>query len=86
MQGCAATVQHCLDTKDVGSTGNLWRHTQMCWGTAVVDAADSAANVDEVCKAIIPNILKDGSISMAFKLKKGTTTYSHHQHTWEQMK
>ena len=48
----------------------------MCWGTAVVDAADSAANADEVRKAIIPNILKDGSISMAFKFKKGTTTYS----------
>ena len=85
-RGCAAMVRHYLDTKDVGSTGNLQRHARMCWGTAVVDAADSAANADEVRKAIIPNILKDGSISMAFKLKKGTTTYSHHQHTREQTK
>jgi len=51
-----------------------------------VDAADNAASADEVHKAIIPNILKDGSISVAFKLKKGTTTYSHHQHTHEQTK
>ena len=58
----------------------------MCWGTAVVDTADSAANADEVRKAIIPNILKNRSISMAFKLKKRMTTYSHHQHTREQTK
>ena len=85
-RGCATRVRRYLDTKDAGSTGNLRKHARSCWGTAAVNAADSAANADEVRKVIIPNILKDGSISVAFKLKKGTATYSHHQHTHEETK
>ncbi|KIM70400.1 hypothetical protein SCLCIDRAFT_100751 [Scleroderma citrinum Foug A] len=85
-QGCAGRVRRYLDTKDAGSTGNLRKHARSCWGVAVVNAADSAASADEVHKVIIPNILKDGSIAVAFKLKKGATTYSHHQHTREETK
>ena len=85
-QGCAATVRHYLDKKDAGATGNLHKHAKVCWGGAAMDAADNAASADEACKAIIPNILKDGSIAVAYKLKKGTTTYSHCQHTHEQTK
>ena len=85
-RGCAATVRHYLDKKDAGSTGNLCKHAKACWGGAAVDAADNAASADEVCKAIILNILKDGSIAVAYKLKKGMTTYSHRQHTREQTK
>ena len=85
-QGCAATVRRYLNKKDAGSTGNLRKHAKACWGGAAVDAADNAASADEVHKAIIPNILKDGSIAVAYKLKKGTTTYSHRQHTREQTK
>ena len=84
--GCAATVRRYLDKKDAGSTGNLRKHAKACWGSAAVDAADNAASADEVHKAIILNILKDGSIAVAYKLKKGTTTYSHRQHTCEQTK
>ncbi|KIM56424.1 hypothetical protein SCLCIDRAFT_132771, partial [Scleroderma citrinum Foug A] len=84
--GCAAKVRCYLDTKDTGSTGNLRKHAQSCWGIAVVNAAYNAASADEVRKAIILNVLKDGTISVAFKLKKGLTTYSHHQHTREQTK
>ena len=51
-----------------------------------MDAADNATSADEVRKAIIPNVLKDGSIAVAYKLKNGTTTYSHRQHTREQTK
>ena len=85
-RGCAGRVRRYLDTKDAGSTGNLRKHARSCWGIAVVNAADSAASADEVRKVIIPNILKDGSIAVAFKLKKGATTYSHHQHTREETK
>ena len=79
-------MRHYLNKKDAGSTGNLRKHAKACWGSAAVDAADNAASVDEVHKAIIPNILKDGSIAVAYKLKKGMTTYSHRQHTREQTK
>ena len=72
--------------KDTGSTGNLQKHVWSCWGIAVVDAAYNAASADEVQNAIILNALKNGTISVAFKLKKGSTTYSHHQHTCEQTK
>lgn len=74
------------DTKDAGLTRNLWKHVQTCWGIGVVNAADTAADANEVLQKIIPNVLKDRLITMSFKLKKGKTTYFHHMHTPGQTK
>ena len=57
-----------------------------CWGIGVVNAADTAADANEVLQKIIPNVLKDRLITMSFKLKKGKTTYFHHMHTPGQTK
>ena len=85
--GCKGTVRHYLDTKDAGSTGNLRRHAKLCWGTDVVKAADKARNVDNVRTKIRPGLLKDGSITTAFKRKgNGQVTYSHCQHTCQEIK
>ncbi|KIM61366.1 hypothetical protein SCLCIDRAFT_122127 [Scleroderma citrinum Foug A] len=84
--GCMTCMRRFLDTKDAGLTRNLQKHVQTCWGIGVVNAADTAADANEVLQKIIPNILKDGSITMSFKLKKGKTTYSHHAHTPGQTK
>ena len=85
--GCKGTVRRYLDTKDAGSTGNLRRHAKLCWGIDVVSAADDAKNADEVRMSICPGLLRDGSITTAFKRKgKGKVTYSHRQHTRQETK
>ncbi|KIM51314.1 hypothetical protein SCLCIDRAFT_143510, partial [Scleroderma citrinum Foug A] len=86
-RGCKGTVRRYLDTKDAGSTGNLRRHARSCWGADVVKAADDARNVDDVRTKIWPGLLKDGSITTAFKRKgNGQVTYSHRQHTRQETK
>ena len=76
-----------LDTKDSHSTLNLCKHAKSCWGNEVVSAADDAKNAEEVRTKIVPNYLQDGSITAAFKKKgKGNITYSHRQHTHQEMK
>ena len=51
----------------------------------MVKAVDSAVDAEEVCKKIVPNILKDGSITEAFETKKrGKATHSARPHTHEQ--
>lgn len=86
-RGCKGTVRRYLDTKDAGSTGNLRRHAKSCWGIDVVSAADDAKNADEVRMSIRPGLLRDGSITTAFKRKgKGKVTYSHRQHTHQETK
>ena len=76
-----------LDTKDCRSTSNLRKHAKSCWGEEVVKAADDARNADEVCTKIVPNYLRDGSITAAFERKgKGNIMYSHRQHTRQETK
>lgn len=77
-KGCKVIVRRFLDTKNARSTGNMRKHVIACscWGKAVLDAADSAANADEVRTKIVDGILKNGSITEAFKRKgKGKRTY-----------
>ena len=86
-RGCKAKVHRFLDTKDSRSTSNLHKHAKSCWGNEVVSAADDAKNAEEVRTKIVPNYLQDGSITAAFEKKgKGNITYSHHQHTRQEMK
>ena len=77
-KGCKATIRQFLDTKDACSTGNMRKHVRACscWGEAALTAADSVANADEVHTKIVGGILKNGSITEAFKRKgKGKRTY-----------
>ena len=62
-------AQHYLDTKDAVLTSNLQKHAKACWGEAVVKTVDTALDAEEVCKKIVPNVLKDGSITAAFERK-----------------
>jgi hypothetical protein len=85
--GCMARIRRYLDTKDAKSTGNLRKHVKSCRSEEVLQAADSVANADDVRQKIIPNILKNGTITDAFKIKtRGKGTYSHRPHTREQTK
>ncbi|KIO05644.1 hypothetical protein M404DRAFT_140945 [Pisolithus tinctorius Marx 270] len=83
MCSCRATVHQYLDTKDKHSTGNMHKHIKLCWGEEALSAADKVTTVDKVCKMIVKNILRDGSITALFERSgKGKVTYSHRQHTW----
>ncbi len=85
-RGCMASVRRYLDKKDAKSTGNLRKHAKACWGSNIIDAADSAINPDEVLE-IISSVLKGGSIAGAHKIKskgRDSDTYSPHPHTREQ--
>jgi hypothetical protein len=58
-----------------------------CWSKEVLQVADSVANADDIRQKIIPNILKNGTITDAFKIKtRGKGTYSYRPHTREQTK
>ncbi|KAG1748008.1 uncharacterized protein EDB91DRAFT_1235851 [Suillus paluster] len=69
------------------STGNMWKHVKLCWGDAVLKAADDAKDASEVHTKIVLGILRDGSITVSFECKgKGKVTYSYHQHTCTETK
>jgi hypothetical protein len=79
-KGCKTTIRRFLDTKDARSTGNMRKHVRTCWGLAALEAADSAANADDVRTKIVRGILRDGSITDAFERKgQGKITYSNRQ-------
>ncbi|KAH0826877.1 hypothetical protein J3R83DRAFT_4420 [Lanmaoa asiatica] len=85
--GCKKTICQFLDTSGVRSMSNLQKHVKSCWGQQVLEAANDAKDADEVQTKIVPNILWDGSITMAFERKgKGKLTYSHQQHTQQETK
>ena len=78
-----------MDTKDARSTSNMRKHVKSChgWGKAVLDAADSAKNAEEVREKIVKGILRDGSITEAFERKSnGKPTYSNRPHTRTEVK
>ncbi|KAG1836176.1 hypothetical protein DFJ58DRAFT_669914, partial [Suillus subalutaceus] len=81
-KGCKTTVKRYLDKGDARSTGNMRKHTCLCWGDDVLQAADQAKDADEVQKKIVGSVLRNGSITASFERKgKGKVTYSHRQHT-----
>ena len=51
----------------------------------MVKAVDTAIDAEEVCKKVVPNILKDRSIMTIFETKsRGKGTYSARPHTCKQ--
>ena len=86
-KGCKTTIHRFLDTKDSRSTGNMHKHVKTCWGLPALEAADSAANADDVHMKIVPGILHDGSITVAFERKgKGKIPSSNRPHTCQEIK
>jgi hypothetical protein len=80
-KGCTTSIRRFLDQKDA-STGNMRRHAKNCWGEETLKLADTAKNHQEVRDKIAGAILRDGSVTAAFKRKgKEKVTYSHRQHT-----
>ena len=78
---CSVKIQRFLDTKDSRSTGNLRKHIKSCWGIDVMDAADDAKDTNEVRTKIVNGILRNGTITKAFKRKGKESTYSNRPHT-----
>ena len=67
-------IRRFLDTKDKGSTGNLSRYAERCWGEQVVKDAKKS-DIESVRKAV--STQRDGTITAAFKAKgHGVVTYS----------
>lgn len=67
-------VRRFLDTKDRGSTGNMKRHAERCFGIETVKKG-AGSDIDGVRKGLA--LKKDGSIVAAFDPKgKGVVTYS----------
>ena len=75
--GCKVTVQWFINTRDAGSTSNMWKHVKICWGEDALGTADKAKDVNEAWTKIVHGILQDGSITTAFEQKdKQNATYS----------
>ena len=86
-KGCKTTIHCFLDTKDSQSTGNMCKHVKTCWGLPALEVADSAANTDDVHMKIVPGILCNGSITVAFERKgKWKIPYSNCPHTHQEIK
>ena len=88
-KNCKVRIRRFMDTKDARSTSNMRKHVKSChgWGKAVLDAADSAKNAEEVREKIVKGILWDGSITEAFERKSnGKPTYSNRPHTHTEVK
>jgi hypothetical protein len=74
-------VNRFLNKKDAKSTGNLRKHTRLCWGDKTVWAGDNTKDIVAAQEAVQKNPLKDGSLTAVFeRLGKGKTIYSHRQH------
>ncbi|PIL36561.1 hypothetical protein GSI_00250 [Ganoderma sinense ZZ0214-1] len=80
---CGTRIRRFLDSKDRSSTRNLRRHARSCWGEEAVDTACEAVDIEEAREKVIGALLRDGSITAAFKRKKGDgkIMYSHRPHT-----
>ena len=76
---CRKTIHWFLDKKDAGSTSNLHKHANICWGVNIVKAEMAVKNASEAQEILSKS--KDGSIAATFQVKgKGKVTYSHRQH------
>ncbi|KAI6016602.1 hypothetical protein BKA83DRAFT_4465309 [Pisolithus microcarpus] len=75
-KSCKHSMHWFLDKADKGSTGNMRRHVQSCWGQDILDAAGSVATLEASC-ALIQRFAANGSIAHSFKWKgQGKPAYS----------
>ncbi|KIK76816.1 hypothetical protein PAXRUDRAFT_168183, partial [Paxillus rubicundulus Ve08.2h10] len=85
--GCKAKVHRYLDKKDACSAGNMRKHVKSCWGDEMLEATDTAKDVNEVRVKIVGGVLRNGTMMAAFERKgKGKVVYSHRPHTRAEVK
>jgi hypothetical protein len=83
---CAATsckqrVRRFLDKKDSGSTSNLRKHTESCWGATSVKAVTDIGNIDDA-RSSVQSLKETGTLEAAFEKKGGgKIKYHHTQHS-----
>ena len=86
--GCAHRVRRFLDTKDRLSTGNMYKHTRVCWGSEAIEAAKTYRN-EKAAREPIAALGRSGTLPEAFG-KQGARmnikTYSITLHTREQIR
>ncbi|KAG2350046.1 hypothetical protein BDR05DRAFT_972912 [Suillus weaverae] len=58
-KGCKTTVRCYLDKGDARLTGNMRKHTHLCWGDDVLQVTDQARDADEVQKNIVGSVLAE---------------------------
>ena len=79
-------VWHFLDKADKGSTSNMRKHAQHCWGNDIIKKADEAKHeltLDNIREGLKEAKMEDGSIVAFFDRKgKGRVKYMLHQHTY----
>ncbi|KAJ2913866.1 hypothetical protein MD484_g6530, partial [Candolleomyces efflorescens] len=76
-------VRRYLDKGDAGSTGNMRRHAEKCWGKERVDKArESGGNIKSVREDL--KQLRDGSLDVVFRRKDGKepVKYSFRSHEY----
>lgn len=87
-KGCHGRLVNCyLDTMDAHSTGNLRKHTKLCWTEATIRVANGTKNLSLTRDAVwkfksCSDNLRDALLTAMFKclLNNGNVTYSHCQH------
>jgi|SRR5882762_3392227 len=88
---CAATsckqqIRCFLDKKDAGSTSNLRKPAESCWGAASVKAVTDLQDINDACKSV-KCLRETGTIEASFKKKGGgKIKYRHTQHSKTEMK
>ncbi|EJD32856.1 hypothetical protein AURDEDRAFT_46353, partial [Auricularia subglabra TFB-10046 SS5] len=81
-RGCQRTVKRYLDSKDSGSTSNMRKHADSCWGEDIVEEAYKMKNAADARLRVTEPVSRTGSIDAAFeRTGKGKITFSHRQHT-----
>ncbi|KAG6822863.1 hypothetical protein H0H92_012238, partial [Tricholoma furcatifolium] len=84
---CHQKIRRYLDSNDKGSTSNLHKHAEKCWGEEAFMHANNADNIAKV-RDVVERLKKNpnGDIKKMFSglEAKGIISYSHRQHTAEQ--
>ncbi len=80
-RGCGKTLQRFHDTHDRSSSGNLHKHTRLCWGEEAVGQAKAIGDATRVRSCIVQGLQKNSDITEYFRLEKAAKKplYLHQQ-------
>ncbi|KIM68549.1 hypothetical protein SCLCIDRAFT_105840, partial [Scleroderma citrinum Foug A] len=65
-KSCKYKVRCFLDTRDKGSTGNMQKHVQSCWGNNVLKKIDEVATLD-AAHEVVKKYSASGSFTSTFE-------------------